>query len=924
MSFKTNTDPSFNKPNTYLSQSFRKPTKEEKVKQLVSRLKALGEGDFIQVKKDDYLERQIECKTHASKLTKSFAVQLFKSNPEEVCQGLLQQKFSPQLRVKLIKIIAKSTTTTNSKWVTDNIAALGVENEKDRSALAKIAAQSFAPTMSIVTLKTRMNLPIKYNIRDQSAVVDIVKIIIKNNPGCTFYLDRLKNIDQKHLTEIIKYSIHCNPYNILTLPKKIIVDKHCMADIFLTRVNEATYPAQVFSWIEFPLELQTLKKVFQLIMGPNENHIHKKPYTIPSHEVIETLQTFAKEYFPDLNLNFVYKIVGNKALSQLEIKILLSNLAWTLELMSKKVTPEQADWIMKQNLLEYTLVYRDPIMRYHLSLTIIQVALSQECRNNYEELIRRPVKHVQLANLFLSQMKNQGVNITETAKEIARQHSFREATNKKLLIETLMCIRDTNQLSSSDKSHLMHHVFKNETDSPSNLYRTLAVLKLDQAAFLKESSFTTIAKAQKLAERKMVSVLFNNEVILENMEKYEELFSRNPSAFFIYASSLYRLPEGVSYKQPLIKCLKLYLESVLDGTFREIRYERVKNKHLQTIFPENAQKLFESWKKGEVRHLEERLASTDEKHLKVDFEEVLRENLIFIRDISSIVYVDQFLKAVSIQERNLINTKLGFAIKQQKILLKEKHPEGNADLLQHLLFAQCLIDLARQKISKQNFEIDFRRKTNEIFKKIDKIYELAKVICPETEFLATVEGLYAQIPKVVKAGSYENWTIEDTDNPQDLILCGTEVIGSCQRVNGNIELTKCLPAYLIDGKNRILVIKDNTGKIRCRAILRILWDNKKSKQVLYMEKIYPQVVQEEFALALNKFAVSRARALNLPLLTHYFEPYNRYDGSIRSLGGPAPFEYVDALKKTTESTFEISDAAILYMPNFLSNSSINK
>lgn len=419
------------------------------------------------------------------------------------------------------------------------------------------------------------------------------------------------------------------------------------------------------------------------------------------------------------------------------------------------------------------------------------------------------------------------------------------------------------------------------------------------------------------------------------MDKYEELFSRNPSALFIYAATLHGLPEGVLYKQPLINCLKQYLQSVLDGGFEEIRYERVKNKHLQTVFPENAQKLFESWKKGDVRPLEEMLSSTHEKHfpgLKVDFEEVMLENLVYIRDISCMEYVDHFLKAAPGQERSLINTKLGLAIKQQKIELREKIPEMDTSLLQHLLFAQCIIDLARQKISfsKQifqnidqlkKFEVDYRRKTNEIMKKIDKICELAKVICPDTEFLTNVEGLYAQIPKVVKAGSYKNWTITDTDNPQDLILCGTEVIGSCQRVNGNIELNKCLPAYLLDGKNRILVIKDDSGRIRLRAIWRILWDSAKTKQVLFMEKIYPEVAQLELVEALNKFAISRAKALNLPLLTTKLldQSYPSYDASISSLGGPAPFEYVDALKSIkNESAFEISDAAILYMPSTLS------
>lgn len=54
---------------------------------------------------------------------------------------------------------------------------------------------------------------------------------------------------------------------------------------------------------------------------------------------------------------------------------------------------------------------------------------------------------------------------------------------------------------------------------------------------------------------------------------------------------------------------------------------------------------------------------------------------------------------------------------------------------------------------------------------------------------------------------YDGWTICDTDNPCDLILIGTEV-PSCQHIDKDPSYSKCLLAYLIDGKNRALVVKD--------------------------------------------------------------------------------------------------------------------
>ena len=39
---------------------------------------------------------------------------------------------------------------------------------------------------------------------------------------------------------------------------------------------------------------------------------------------------------------------------------------------------------------------------------------------------------------------------------------------------------------------------------------------------------------------------------------------------------------------------------------------------------------------------------------------------------------------------------------------------------------------------------------------------------------------------------YEGWKIVDTDDPEYLLMCGTAVKGSCQRVDGDPDLNKCL------------------------------------------------------------------------------------------------------------------------------------
>jgi hypothetical protein len=150
---------------------------------------------------------------------------------------------------------------------------------------------------------------------------------------------------------------------------------------------------------------------------------------------------------------------------------------------------------------------------------------------------------------------------------------------------------------------------------------------------------------------------------------------------------------------------------------------------------------------------------------------------------------------------------------------------------------------------------------------------------------------------------YDRWTLVDTDDTQDLFLCGTEVKGSCQTIDGIPERNKCLMAYVIDGKNRLLAIKDHSGRIIARHILRILWDG--NQPVLMLERLYPTVVAAELQEALKSFAQQRAGELGLPLLNIGDGTGTPYPHSIESLGSNAPFEYCHSSTGMTTGIFKI-------------------
>lgn len=141
-------------------------------------------------------------------------------------------------------------------------------------------------------------------------------------------------------------------------------------------------------------------------------------------------------------------------------------------------------------------------------------------------------------------------------------------------------------------------------------------------------------------------------------------------------------------------------------------------------------------------------------------------------------------------------------------------------------------------------------------------------------------------------GAPDGWTIEDTDAAGDLFLCGTEV-PSCQSVDGG-EVNECLLAYCIDGKNRLLAVKNEKGQIVARAILRLLWDGERKAPVLFLERTYALPGADWREEEIVGMAKRRAAALRLPLLSKDGSS-TPYPNDIVSLGGPAPFEWVDAI-----------------------------
>jgi hypothetical protein len=110
--------------------------------------------------------------------------------------------------------------------------------------------------------------------------------------------------------------------------------------------------------------------------------------------------------------------------------------------------------------------------------------------------------------------------------------------------------------------------------------------------------------------------------------------------------------------------------------------------------------------------------------------------------------------------------------------------------------------------------------------------------------------------------------IKDSEDWQDLFMQGTEVQGSCQRIDGDKRINKCLLGYVLNGKTRVLCIKDNEeGPIKARAIIKIM--KRDGFPVLLLKPIYSSSADSDQKdaekTALIAFAKERAEAIGLDL-----------------------------------------------------------
>jgi hypothetical protein len=318
-----------------------------------------------------------------------------------------------------------------------------------------------------------------------------------------------------------------------------------------------------------------------------------------------------------------------------------------------------------------------------------------------------------------------------------------------------------------------------------------------------------------------------------------------------------------------------FASAVLDGTFPQVRYSFTDNPHLKTVFS-GSEGLLKQWQTS----LPININSQESLIEKTPLEQVQK----LMRDAL---------------ENHHLGADQDAKYPELKAILDGTFNEPTEnEILRH-----CAIILNPM--------------TNELELK-SALIELQKHFPKDIQFHHDLKDMVA---KLETPASSVPFTIEDTDAWEDLLLMGTEVDGSCQNINRDPANNKCLLASFLDGKIRLMVAREKgSGKIIGRVIYRIHVDEN-NKRALFVEALYIRngvnetLIRQDIIEGCRQKAQSMGIALTASAKDYSYLNATKYPNALKSLGGPAPYEYVDALRgKQKDGIYSIPESALLWSP----------
>lgn len=565
----------------------------------------------------------------------------------------------------------------------------------------------------------------------------------------------------------------------------------------------------------------------------------------------------------------IFKDIGK--LSPLRTRVLLTQWLAYLAGVLNQLAPQQLKLIQNSPILADIQAFRNPVARYTLVRALSMVLTQKE-----GHVLSVPAKNdfARLSSIPFSQLIGAGMSkeaATQFVKLIdGKKSAFNDTWKVNELLKFLVFISEQAPFTEQELELLNSHLTKILNGQNKQIPKEIVTLNSILGIFGRKRFFECLATNKKYEEFFLdtFNELFPIGKIDNFQEQYEKTLGkfRNPFALYAYLRSVQKLSKNES--EAVHALLSGYVAAVLTEKFPAVRYDTADQPHLAHVFKES-KGVSGSWLQTAPPQPVERSAAT----APLDSKAFLKQKIIQDEHIDPDEYpvLRDFLNGADLN----IESELSNA-------------EPKKARLQHLLINLC-------------------REPAKFKETLDEIDDLQ---LPLGEFANDLRALRKQLQPVKGSG----FQVMESDNACDLLLIGTEIDGSCQRVDGDPHLNKCLAAYLMQGEIRVIAVKDAEGKLIARSVLRLFWDDKHNTPVLLQERLYSNVQDYSFKEAINKWAVEKAKAMGVPLVSSEVGEGTPYTGNVKFLGGRAPFMYSDASGGVMRGPFETKGTHLLYEP----------
>lgn len=551
--------------------------------------------------------------------------------------------------------------------------------------------------------------------------------------------------------------------------------------------------------------------------------------------------------------------------------------------------------------------------------------------HSWKSIVQETLPHL---NIIKVAMAANGMREQEIARVVKLlKPGFFKSSEVIMPVNEFFLLLYKSTISKEQKERLIKMIFETPKSQDKNSKEKQRLLELNRA----QQETKVIAARDILffgAEQKLQEALSSDELISnwsgvfsdmfgikggeKEMQRFTEIFQTNaryPGGVVTYAARLQLLPE----KKIFTDLLGKFIVAVLNGQYPDLRYKFDGNPHLENIFATRP-KLLTKWRTpislSAPQILGNNKTVTEDpivrsKEIKKFIKEQLKtalEHSHLGKDQATIFPILSAFKEWNSPE-DIIQAQTQLE-KQHTEELRRIKSTNNTETKMLIQEKITQIEIQKNCFNLLNATLD----EEQLDKLLDRI---ERVLPPLCEFKRDIVGIKKQI-KTEKM-PYDKWVVKDTDHWEDLLLIGSEVENSCLCINGVPYHNKCLISDLIDGKNRPMVVVDGQRKIIARAIMRILWDEKQNQPVLFMEKLYTKFVNPTLRELIMAGCKRKAEELNLTLvasLGDYPELTEKegYTNPLTSYIGPAPAEYVDALRGIQNGRYTISGSRILYSP----------